>query len=90
MAETLPADQLAMAALVRDAERWRALLGCGRVRVLGWVGLNDPASPYAHIRLELWTHHEFKEENEHGRETLTRFADKARETDSHSQGIENG
>lgn len=49
-----------------DAEKWRALMGCARVRVLGHAGCDPkrPLDPYdkpygdfAHIGLELWTQH---------------------------------
>lgn len=41
-----------------DAERWRALVGCARIRALGSAGLVKPnPNRYAHLGLELWTHH---------------------------------
>lgn len=74
-------DELAV-----DAQRWRALLASARVRVLGWAGLPEPGLPsmaedprYAHIGLELWTLHEFKDENERGARKVTEYADKMRE-----------
>jgi hypothetical protein len=63
----------------RDAERWRALVGCARVRVLGSAGLNDPESEYAHIGLELWTRHAARSLPD-AIETLTAFADRASAT----------
>jgi len=64
--------------LREDAERWRALIGCARVRVLGSAGIvtaNDQG--YAHIGLEIWTHHTASSEPE-AIEWLTKFADKAK------------
>ncbi|RJF99066.1 hypothetical protein [Noviherbaspirillum saxi] len=50
------------AELVKDAQRWRAVLASARVRPLGSAGLNDAIDPngspyngYAHLGLELWT-----------------------------------
>ena len=64
-----------------DAERWQAVIGCARVRVLGSAGL-DPNSTYyregyAHIGVELWTQHPAPRE-EWARQELTKFADVAR------------
>ena len=41
--------------LEEDALKWRTLLNCGRIRVIGSAGLRDPKSTYAHIGLEIWT-----------------------------------
>lgn len=61
-----------------DAARWRALVGCARIRVLGSAGLTkDQPNNYAHLGLELWTHHEAGNEGP-AVEWLTKFADKAR------------
>lgn len=38
-----------------DAERWRALVNCDRIRVLGAAGFDEPDSAYKHIGLEIWS-----------------------------------
>lgn len=65
-----------------DAERWRALIGSARIRVLGSAGLTSELNPYgapwngyAHIGVELWTKHECAEENALGIEWLTKYTD---------------
>lgn len=60
----------------RDAERWRALLGCARVRVMGCAGLHDPQSNYAHIGVEFWTHHP-AQSNPEAIETILKFVERA-------------
>ena len=60
-ARTLERERQGLAAevgrLTEDATKWRAFIGCKRIRVIGWAELNTP-TPYAHIGLELWTMHE--------------------------------
>lgn len=60
------AGELAATATALDAEKWRALTGCARVRMLGNAGCNPdkqldpygkPYGDFAHIGLELWTMH---------------------------------
>jgi hypothetical protein len=58
-----------------DGERWRAVLGCARLRVLGSAGLVSADSGYAHLGLEMWTHHEAGHEGP-AAEWLTKFADR--------------
>lgn len=41
--------------LQQDALRWRALMSCQRIRVLGSAGLGS--TEYQHMGLELWTKH---------------------------------
>lgn len=67
----------------RDAERWRALIGCARVRLLGSAGLGEQVGTtgYAHVGVELWTHHEAASHPE-AIERLTQFADRAAATKS--------
>jgi hypothetical protein len=67
-----------------DAARWRALVGCARVKVLGHAGLTLGSKfapfehPYAHIGLEIWTMHDApREDSDYARQVLTTFADKA-------------
>lgn len=67
----------------QDALRWRAVIGCARLRALGSSGLtsdNDfygnPHGNNAHIGLELWTMHDAGTE-ELGVRWFTKFADKA-------------
>lgn len=68
-----------------DAERWRALMSCQRLRVLGSanLGCTDPAKgSYQHMGLEIWTEYNsehFKNSPDNGHELakkqLTLFAD---------------
>lgn len=67
----------------QDALRWRAVIGCARLRALGSSGLtsdNDfygnPHGNNAHIGLELWTMHDAGTE-ELGVRWFIKFADKA-------------
>ncbi len=60
-----------------DARRWRSLMACERIRVLGTGSLGEK---YAHIGLEIWG--QYPGLNEHdlraiaaARECLTRFVD---------------
>jgi hypothetical protein len=72
-----------IAALAKDAARWRALIGSARVRVLGSAGLISELNPYdkpwdgyAHIGLELWTRHEAAaNEPPDAAEWITKYAD---------------
>lgn len=58
-----------------DAARWRAVLGCARLRVLGSAGIVQERGNYAHLGLEMWTQHEAGNEGP-AVEWLTKFADK--------------
>jgi hypothetical protein len=62
-----------------DARRWRALLECGRIRILGTAFINDngkpPADGYAHFGAEFWTTFPGDQKNDRGRHVLTTFAD---------------
>jgi uncharacterized protein len=77
-AMALPADDN-----LRDATRWRALLGSARIRPIGNAGLANPEpNNYAHLGLELWTTFSAKgnedgliRANELGADWLTRYAD---------------
>ena len=67
----------------QDALRWRAVIGCARLRALGSSGLTsdfdfygNPHGNNAHIGLELWTMHDAGTE-ELGISWFTKFADKA-------------
>lgn len=69
-----------LAEVEADAARWRALIGCARIRPLGSAGIVKPnENGYAHLGLELWTdHHGYdktKPEHQRGVEWLTKFAD---------------
>jgi hypothetical protein len=71
------------AALVADAERWRGLISCARIRPLGCAGIVTPHDEgHAHLGVELWTHYDTKDvvapEQDRGVEWLTAFADLAR------------
>ena len=67
----------------QDALRWRAVIGCARVKALGSSGLSSDFDPYgnphgnnAHVGLELWTMHDAGTE-ELGVRWFNKFADKA-------------
>jgi hypothetical protein len=67
----------------QDALRWRAVIGCARLRALGSSGLTsdfdfygNPHGNNAHIGLELWTMHDAGTE-ELGVRWFNKFADKA-------------
>jgi hypothetical protein len=72
---------------VRDAARWRALIGSSRIRPLGSAGLNEPMpNDYAHMGLEIWTTGDWSDcspelakrlayEQKVGVEWLTKYAD---------------
>lgn len=85
--ETMAAAPAAGDAL--DAARWRAFIGCARIRPLGSSGLEQPdPNNYAHMGLEIWTVYgrdyspellkRMDAENERGRRWLVMFADVAR------------
>lgn len=63
----VPVDKL-------DAERWRALLNCRRIRILGHAGFGEDKSVYRHMGLEIWTKHP-AETIGNAKELLTEFAD---------------
>jgi hypothetical protein len=74
----------ALGPMLLDAERWQALIGSARVRVLGSAGLTSAKDPngnpwngYAHIGLELWTRHDAPS-NPIAITWLTKYADIAR------------
>ena len=69
--------------ILKGAERWRALIGCARIRALGSAGITSDTSTYGepygnkcHLGIELWTVHECQSEPI-AIEWLTFFADKA-------------
>lgn len=61
-----------LAQLDADAARWRALLGCERIRVIGSARLGQPDG---HIGLELWGTYPDAGPQDSGRAALTTFAD---------------
>ena len=75
---------------LKDAQRWQALIGCGRIRPLGSAGLHriGPIQLYGHLGVELWTVFDMddcsdpkvaentKASHETGKQWLTRFVDK--------------
>lgn len=72
----------------KDAARWRAFVGCARIRPLGSAGLEQPEpNHYAHMGLEIWTRYgrdysapllkEMDDQNERARRWLVMFADVA-------------
>jgi hypothetical protein len=59
-----------------DAERWRALMSCQRVRVLGSARLGEENQ---HIGLELWENFpQVVPTNEQSKAALTKFVDTIR------------
>ena len=65
-----------------DAARWRAFVGCARIRFFGWAGYeetdpngNSPGN-YRHFGAEFWTIHEAPT-SEHATRILEGFADAA-------------
>ncbi|MCE0464880.1 hypothetical protein [Pseudomonas uvaldensis] len=79
-----PAFDAELAAMRRDAERWRALISCARIRFLGSAGYwekdpygNSPGN-YRHFGAEFWTMHEAPTaDKERAAEILNGFADAA-------------
>lgn len=65
--------------VVEDAERWRALMGSGRIRILGTSGFEGGLGNYRHMGLEIWTEYAGSGfDNAPGRESLIRYADTMR------------
>lgn len=69
----------------RDSDRWRAMLGSARIRILGTAGFDATAFPGGapdcrHFGMEIWTHYPgwMTEKNEYGIDTLTKYADACR------------
>lgn len=56
-----------------DAERWRALISCERIRILGTGGLGSDSQ---HLGMEVWD--KFPVALEDGSEVLTKFVDTIR------------
>lgn len=52
-----------------DAAKWRALLSCGRMRVIGSAGIG---TPHAHIGMEFWSEHP-EPTTEYSSEQFSRF-----------------
>lgn len=88
MAELLAAYSASPAAQcdAKDAERWRALLGSARIRMIGSSGLREPMpNNYAHFGMEIWTIYGSSLDADQraamvngnilGREWLTKYAD---------------
>jgi hypothetical protein len=61
-----------MEALKRDAERWRALSGAARMRLLGTANFG---SEDMHLGLEIWGAHFNSAGSDKALEALTTFAD---------------
>jgi hypothetical protein len=67
-------------AALDDARRWRALLSAGRLRPLGWAGLDregklNPDATYVHFGMEFWTHHAHDGDNAICKQVLTSFVE---------------
>lgn len=64
----------------RDAERWRALIGSARIRVMGSAGFKEGGIPrddndgYLHMGVEFWSKHS-EPSNEISITTLVNYAD---------------
>ncbi len=83
LAQMLVDKEAEVERLTEDAERWRAIIGCARVRVLGSAGVVEPKPEgYAHIGVELWTHYPAGSEPM-AVEHMTKFADLARKAVRH-------
>lgn len=63
-----PAHDFALAPIIRDdaidAAKWRALIGCARLRVMGYAGNIRPGDVHSqapaghvHMGVEFWSHH---------------------------------
>lgn len=68
------------AALLADAERWRALMNSGRIRIMGSGGMKDGDDPrVAHVGLELWAWFppdtDIAAINVYGQQRLTKYVD---------------
>jgi hypothetical protein len=67
----------------REAERWRALIGCARIRMFGWAGLDADGVPpaesdgYVHFGAEFWTHYPEQVDTSTAAAVITAFADAA-------------
>lgn len=74
--------------LILDAERWRAITSCARIRMMGSAGFGYPAGKHGgfparpadptghrHLGMEFWSHHPDATPNEKGKEILTTYAD---------------
>lgn len=63
-----------------DAAMWRALVGCGRIRIVGSAGLHsENPNKYAFLTLELWTTYPGATTSPVAIETLEKFVSIARE-----------
>jgi len=77
---------------VKDAERWQALLNCGRVKLQGWAGVDTKPGylghndiGYVHFGAEFWTNafeekHYSAEAKAEAQKVLIAFADGAIKT----------
>ena len=77
---------------VKDAERWQALLNCGRVKLQGWAGVDTKPGDlghndigYVHFGAEFWTNafeekHYSAEAKAEAQKVLIAFADGAIKT----------
>ena len=65
----------------RDSDRWRALLSCARIRIMGWAGFYDDSPSrarepnYRYFGAEFWTQHDDGNEPSNAADTLIAFAD---------------
>jgi hypothetical protein len=82
-----------LAAMERDAAKWRALIGSARIRPIGCAGLlpgSGPDSVYGHLGLELWTRHAHvpnDTEHQRGVEWLELYVEKAQRAQA-ARGVE--
>jgi hypothetical protein len=72
--------QAARRSAIADAEKWRAIIGCARIRPLGSAGLEEGTSAYptdyGHMGVDLWTQHAPYEHSEAQREIAVRWLNK--------------
>jgi hypothetical protein len=55
----LTALQARVGEMEKDAASWRALTGCGHLRMMGWAGFDkdgNPAKEHLHFGMEAWSH----------------------------------
>jgi len=82
--DTIVSLRTEMAALRKDAERWRAFVNCARIKFFGWAGYgekdaygNSPGN-YRHFGGEFWTLHDAPTADKaKAAEILNGFADAA-------------
>ncbi len=85
----LAAEQARCRELEADARRWRGLINCRRIRVMGRAGFNGDQKGYRHIGIEFWTHHQCATEGD-AKEALIEFVEAAIDAATAREGAEDG